>query len=73
MDLFEPVWNKIPKETQVMVIRGETSDILLPETIEQMKTSGPGVHKAITIPSVGHAPMLMSAEQTQHVREFFLE
>lgn len=71
MNIFESVWCKIHKETQILVLRGETSDILLPETVEQMKNTGPGLYEAVTIPKVGHAPMLFSSDQTKYIRDFF--
>ena len=54
-----------------LVLRGAQSDLLMPETVAQMASRGP---RAVTaeIPNVGHAPMLMVAEQVAVVREFLL-
>ena len=52
----------------VLVLRGEHSDLLLPETARQM-ASRPGV-RVETIPGCGHAPGLMDPTQLQLVAEF---
>lgn len=72
MDLYESVWNKIPSDTKILLIRGETSDILTEDTANKMKETGPGLDETITIPVVGHAPMLLSPEQLAPIRKFFL-
>ena len=41
----------------VLCLRGETSDLLLPETAEQMRVRGPRA-VVVTIPGCGHAPAL---------------
>ncbi|HSX20875.1 MAG TPA: alpha/beta hydrolase [Gammaproteobacteria bacterium] len=54
------LWDKV--KCPVLVLRGETSDILLRETTDQMRVTGPKA--TITeIPACGHAPMLMTPEQ----------
>jgi len=45
------------KPVPVLAIRGETSDILAPETLERMGQEKPDLI-TVTIPGVGHAPML---------------
>lgn len=55
----------------VQVLRGEVSDVLLAETVEEMKQRGPKIDP-IQFPSVGHAPALMSAQQVGTVREWLL-
>jgi pimeloyl-ACP methyl ester carboxylesterase len=47
---------------QVLVIRGEQSDLLLADTAERMARSGPGARLAV-LPGIGHAPTLMSEDQ----------
>ncbi len=49
------------RDAPVMVLRGELSDILTPETIEEMTRRHPDV-QSVTVPGVGHAPMLDEAE-----------
>ncbi len=54
----------------VAVFRGETSDVLLPETAEEMKIRGPKA-KVKTILGVGHVPALMASDQIEWIREWF--
>lgn len=54
----------------VLVMRGERSDLLLPETAEAMRTRGPRAVVA-TIPGCGHAPALNTDEQVALVQRFF--
>lgn len=62
-------WDKI--QCPVLVIRGETSDILLAETAEEMTKRHPQT-SLLTIPSTGHAPALMEEEQIHIVKEWLL-
>lgn len=62
-------WEKI--EAPVLLLRGAESDVLLPETARAMTASGPKA-KLVEFAGVGHAPMLMSADQIGVVREFLL-
>jgi pimeloyl-ACP methyl ester carboxylesterase len=55
----------------VFVIRGADSDLLLAETVTQMKTGRSNVI-SIEIPNTGHAPALMDDAQVAAVREFLL-
>jgi pimeloyl-ACP methyl ester carboxylesterase len=50
-----------------MVIRGQTSDILLPETFAQMEASGA---EAFEVPVTGHAPALLDPLQIEAIRSF---
>ncbi len=50
-----------------MVIRGETSDILLPETLARMEASGA---EAFEVPLTGHAPALIDPLQIEAIRTF---
>ena len=52
-----------------LVLRGETSDLLLPETVDEMTRRGPRAQVAI-IPDCGHAPCLNVPEQIEIVRAF---
>ena len=59
-------WNAVRGEA--LVLRGAQSDLLLPQTLEEMKKRpGTRVH---VVPDCGHAPMLMDAEQISVVRRF---
>ncbi len=54
----------------VMVIRGEHSDLLTPETLDEMgRKAGT---RTIVIPNVAHAPMLLDDSQVNPIREFLL-
>jgi pimeloyl-ACP methyl ester carboxylesterase len=52
-----------------LVMRGEDSDLLLPQTAEEMTKRGPRAQLAI-IPGCGHAPALNVPEQMELVRSF---
>ncbi|HZV54753.1 MAG TPA: alpha/beta hydrolase [Rhodocyclaceae bacterium] len=54
-----------------LVLRGAQSDLLTAETAQQMAERGPKA-TVVEIPGVGHAPMLMSADQIGIVRGFLL-
>ncbi len=51
----------------VLAIRGESSDILLPETLDRMRESGAS---GCVVPNAGHAPALMDDAQIAVVRDF---
>jgi pimeloyl-ACP methyl ester carboxylesterase len=53
----------------VLVLRGETSEVLERETIAEMKRRKPDV-ESVEFPGVGHAPALMSGDQIEAVRAF---
>jgi pimeloyl-ACP methyl ester carboxylesterase len=53
----------------VLCLRGESSDLLLPEVAEQMRTRGPRAVVA-TIPGCGHAPALNVPDQVSLVERF---
>jgi pimeloyl-ACP methyl ester carboxylesterase len=56
----------------VMVVRGETSDLLTAETVAEMARRGPRAKSAV-IKGVGHAPMFVTSEQIEIARGFLLE
>jgi pimeloyl-ACP methyl ester carboxylesterase len=56
-------------DVPVLVLRGETSDLLLPEVAEAMRTRGPRAVVA-TIAGCGHAPALNTPEQYALVERF---
>ena len=53
----------------VLCLRGETSDLLLPETADAMRERGPRA-VVVTIPGCGHAPALNTPEQFALVERF---
>ncbi len=52
-----------------LCLRGESSDLLLPEVAEEMRRRGPRA-VVVTIPGCGHAPALNVPEQLQLVERF---
>jgi pimeloyl-ACP methyl ester carboxylesterase len=60
-----PLWERI--RVPRMVIRGETSDILLPQTLARMEASGA---TAYVVPGTGHAPALLDPLQIEAIRGF---
>lgn len=61
------IWDKIT--CPVLLIRGQHSDILPTSTVEQMKERMPSL-EVIEIAHTGHAPALMSPEQTGLIRDW---
>jgi pimeloyl-ACP methyl ester carboxylesterase len=59
------LWDRI--RVPRLVIRGETSDILLPETFARMEASGA---EAFLVPETGHAPALLDPLQIAVIRSF---
>lgn len=64
------IWDRI--RCPVLVLRGADSDLLLPETAEEMTRRGPGA-RVVEIPHTAHAPALMSEDQIALVRGFLTE
>ncbi|MBK1668745.1 alpha/beta hydrolase [Rhodovibrio sodomensis] len=66
VDLWK-LWDTI--QCPVLVLRGADSDLLLPETAEQMTKRGPGA-ELVEIPDCGHAPALLDPEQVAVVTDW---
>jgi pimeloyl-ACP methyl ester carboxylesterase len=67
------LWHSLVSiKTPVLVVRGETSDLLSRETVEQMVARGQSV-RSCEIAGVGHAPAFLSPDQIAIARRFFLE
>ena len=65
------LWNEWDTlELPVLCLRGESSDLLLPETADAMRARGPRA-VVVTIPGCGHAPALNTAAQFALVERFF--
>jgi pimeloyl-ACP methyl ester carboxylesterase len=60
-------WDAIDVPT--LCLRGESSDLLLPEVAEEMRSRGPRA-VVVTIPGCGHAPALNVPEQFALVERF---
>ena len=61
-------WRKI--DVPMMTIRGERSDLLLPETLEEMVASGSA---SLVVPGAGHAPALMDEKTISRIADFLRE
>jgi pimeloyl-ACP methyl ester carboxylesterase len=61
-------WQKI--EVPMLTIRGESSDLLLPETLAEMERSGSA---SLIVPGAGHAPALMDEKTIATIRSFLAE
>jgi pimeloyl-ACP methyl ester carboxylesterase len=68
VDLWQ-YWDPISCPT--LLLRGAQSDLLLKETALAMTKRGPKP-RLVEFEGVGHAPTLMSADQTEVVRDFLL-
>jgi pimeloyl-ACP methyl ester carboxylesterase len=70
-----PLWEAIGKD--VLILRGESSDLLSPATVEEMKRRGAAASAgrvlSVEVPGCGHAPALMDATQVALVRDFLLD
>jgi pimeloyl-ACP methyl ester carboxylesterase len=64
-----PVYEAVKCPT--LLLRGAQSDLLSSETARQMTERGPRA-KVVEVSGVGHAPMLMAADQIAVVRDFLL-
>jgi len=61
-------WDSL--DIPVLALRGETSDLLLPEVAERMRNRGPRA-VVVTLPGCGHAPALNTPEHFALVERFF--
>jgi pimeloyl-ACP methyl ester carboxylesterase len=64
-----PIYDAITCPT--LLLRGAESDLLTQDTARQMTERGPRA-RLVEIAGVGHAPMLMAADQIATVRDFLL-
>lgn len=61
------VWDRI--RCPVLLLHGEQSDLLLPQTVEEMRRRHPAM-EVEHLPGVGHAPSLMRSDQIERVVAF---
>jgi pimeloyl-ACP methyl ester carboxylesterase len=66
VDLF-PVWKQI--KCPALILRGMLSDILLPQTVEQMKPTNANLN-CVEFNGVGHAPALLADSQITIVSDW---
>jgi pimeloyl-ACP methyl ester carboxylesterase len=60
-------WDRI--RCPVLLLRGETSDLVSRETADEMKRRGPRA-TVVELPKVGHAPALRSANEIRIIRDW---
>ncbi len=63
-------WNRL--DLPVLVLRGEKSAVLTPETASEMQLHRSDV-QLIELANIGHAPMLMDADQINLVRNYLVK
>lgn len=63
-----PLWDGLA-HLPLLLIRGEVSNILLPETVERMRSSRPDM-QVVTIAGVGHVPTLAEGASVAAIRAF---
>jgi pimeloyl-ACP methyl ester carboxylesterase len=64
-----PVWHAV--RCPVLLLRGQKSDVLLPEAVERMRAEGPPLD-VVEWPGIGHAPALMDPAQIDAVRDWLV-
>jgi len=69
-DILWPAYESLNQP--VLIVRGALSDLLTEETVEQMLQRNKQA-RLLTIPEVGHAPTLRSADQIEPIRDFLLQ
>jgi pimeloyl-ACP methyl ester carboxylesterase len=57
------------KNVPILIIRGETSDLLMESTLERMEREYP-LLTGVTVPKAGHAPMLHEKEAAEAIADF---
>jgi pimeloyl-ACP methyl ester carboxylesterase len=67
-----PLWAQFDalKHASVLVVRGETSDLLSAETVTAMKARHPNC-ASLTVAGQGHAPLLMDPHSIKAISAFF--
>ena len=68
------IWHHYDQlDIPVLLLRGAESDLVRPDTVQQMRQRGPGVRQQLqvqVIPGCGHAPALNVPEQLDVVAQF---
>ena len=65
---MRPFWKAV--KAPVLVVRGDSSDLLLPETVDEMRRR-PGTEAHI-VANTGHSPMLMDEPTVAVIRRFLI-
>jgi pimeloyl-ACP methyl ester carboxylesterase len=64
------MWESI--SCPILLLRGETSDVLSVECVEEMKKRNRNLIQVFTVNGVGHAPSLSNEQQVRVIREFLM-
>ena len=67
-----PLFSRLAKARPVLLVRGETSDLLSPAIVAKMQKRAPKMD-VVEVPGVGHAPMLDEAEAKAAIFPFLSE
>lgn len=67
-----PMFSRLTKGRPVLLVRGETSDLLSPKIVAKMRKRAPNMDY-VEVPGVGHAPMLDEAEAKAALFPFLSE
>jgi pimeloyl-ACP methyl ester carboxylesterase len=67
-----PMFSRLAKARPVLLVRGETSDLLSPEIVAKMQKRAPKMD-FVEVPGVGHAPMLDEPEAKAAIFPFLSE
>lgn len=75
--LYQPVPHLWPqfealKNVPILVVRGENSDLLSAETVDEMRRRHPAL-ATITVANQGHAPLLKDGPTIEAIRHFLLQ
>ncbi|MGB5780089.1 MAG: alpha/beta hydrolase [Allopontixanthobacter sediminis] len=63
------VWDTI-KQVPALVLRGQSSDVLSPDTVNEMHRRHDGPFVSVTVPNRGHAPLLDEPEAVAEIEGF---
>ncbi len=69
VDLW-PIWEQV--KVPLLLVRGETSDILTRETADKMVQSKGSNIDFVEFPGIGHAPALMETTQIRAIKDWLL-
>jgi pimeloyl-ACP methyl ester carboxylesterase len=69
-----PLWPQFEalKRVPILVVRGENSDVLAAETVDEMRRRHPAL-ASITVANQGHAPLLRDSPTIEAIRHFLLQ
>ena len=70
----ETLWSLFEAMASIpsLLVRGELTDLLSPERVARMQKVHPSM-EVLSVPNVGHAPMLNEPGVTEAIRRFLLD